>query len=472
MGEKALFGLRPSRSREAADLAAGRDDAVTGHDERQRVAAERGAGLARHAGEAGAVGQFAIGGDLALPQPQRGGVDRPAEGVDAVEVERQAGEVDSLALAIAARQGDGVVHEGRRVWRGLFQMKGGTRRLRPLSRPPLCRRPVVLGQADAGEATGAPCQGDVAESGGEDELAEGSRSRHGGAMLLKGDPSRFRRRAQGERTTSREAADSAVAGRGAGRPAPVLPPHAAVAGGRGLGYGGSGWDHEDRPDEGAALPHLIARIVLLGALLALAAGCTTSALDIDDTLSLADPELPETVSVLPSLSTGPVVDALQSVGDAAASIMPAAFAGPTPHDPAAGFASARRAVEPRSPELDALIARYASVHGIPEPLLRRVVDRESTFNPRARNGPYWGLMQILPATAGTMGYKGPPEGLLDAETNLMYAGKYLRGAYITADGNHDLAVRYYSRGYYYDAKRKGLLEETGLRPARTRLPQS
>lgn len=110
------------------------------------------------------------------------------------------------------------------------------------------------------------------------------------------------------------------------------------------------------------------------------------------------------------------------------------------------------------------------MHGIPEKLLRRVVNRESTFNPAARNGPYWGLMQILPATAGTMGYKGPPEGLLDAETNLMYAGKYLRGAYITADGDHDLAVRYYSRGYYYDAKRKGLLVETGLRPARSRMP--
>ena len=43
---------------------------------------------------------------------------------------------------------------------------------------------------------------------------------------------------------------------------------------------------------------------------------------------------------------------------------------------------------------------------------------------------------------------------------------------LLSDGDHDLAVRYYSRGYYYDAKRKGLLEETGLRPARSRMPQS
>lgn len=126
-------------------------------------------------------------------------------------------------------------------------------------------------------------------------------------------------------------------------------------------------------------------------------------------------------------------------------------------------------VAARSPELDRLIAQYAALYEVPEALVRRVVKRESTFNPKARNGPYWGLMQILPATARGMGYRGSPAGLLDAETNLKYAVKYLRGAYLVADGNHDRAVRFYSRGYYYDAKRKGLLEETGLRPARRRL---
>ena len=135
----------------------------------------------------------------------------------------------------------------------------------------------------------------------------------------------------------------------------------------------------------------------------------------------------------------------------------------------ASAAPARGAVAPRSPELDALIARYADHHEIPVELLRRVVRRESTFDPAARNGPYWGLMQVLPQTARTMGYDGPPEGLLDAETNLKYAGRYLRGAYITAGGDHDLAVRYYARGYYYDAKRQGLLEETGLGRDRRRM---
>ncbi|WP_442935560.1 transglycosylase SLT domain-containing protein [Nitratireductor sp. CH_MIT9313-5] len=117
-----------------------------------------------------------------------------------------------------------------------------------------------------------------------------------------------------------------------------------------------------------------------------------------------------------------------------------------------------------SPELDALIARYAAHYEVPERLVRRVVKRESNFNPAARNRIYWGLMQIRHDTAQTMGYRGPASGLLDAETNLKYAVKYLRGAYLTADGNEDRAVRLYASGYYYDAKRKGLLKETGLRP--------
>jgi soluble lytic murein transglycosylase-like protein len=116
-----------------------------------------------------------------------------------------------------------------------------------------------------------------------------------------------------------------------------------------------------------------------------------------------------------------------------------------------------------TPEMRALVTKYAQVHDIPESLLHRVIQRESGYNPAARNGPYYGLMQILPQTARTMGYQGPPEGLLNAETNLQYAGKYLRGAWLVSGGNEDEAVRWYAAGYYYEAKRLGLLEETGLR---------
>ncbi len=116
--------------------------------------------------------------------------------------------------------------------------------------------------------------------------------------------------------------------------------------------------------------------------------------------------------------------------------------------------------------LNRLISKYAAINDVPEALVHRVVKRESTYNPRARNGPYYGLMQIHPQTAQTMGFRGSPNQLLDAETNLKYAVKYLRGAWLLSNGSFDTAVKWYSQGYYYEAKRRGMLVETGLRPAR------
>lgn len=110
------------------------------------------------------------------------------------------------------------------------------------------------------------------------------------------------------------------------------------------------------------------------------------------------------------------------------------------------------------PELAKLIKRYAGLYGVPESLVHRVVHRESKYDPKAyhKNG-YWGLMQISYPTAKSMGYEGPASGLLDAETNLKYAIKYLRGAWLVADNKNDNAIKLYARGYYFDAKRKDML---------------
>ncbi len=110
-----------------------------------------------------------------------------------------------------------------------------------------------------------------------------------------------------------------------------------------------------------------------------------------------------------------------------------------------------------------LIQKYAKIYEIPESLIHRVVHRESRYNPKAYNrAGYFGLMQIKYNTAKSMGYEGPASGLLDAETNIKYAAKYLRGAWMTADSkaqNKEAnAVQLYARGYYYDAKRKGLTD--------------
>ena len=109
-----------------------------------------------------------------------------------------------------------------------------------------------------------------------------------------------------------------------------------------------------------------------------------------------------------------------------------------------------------------MIARHAAANGLPEALVHRVVTRESGYNPRARNASgALGLMQIKYATARGVGYSGSASGLLDAETNLTYAVKYLAGAYQAAGGNANRAVAFYQSGYY----RRGVAVARGAAPA-------
>jgi soluble lytic murein transglycosylase-like protein len=111
---------------------------------------------------------------------------------------------------------------------------------------------------------------------------------------------------------------------------------------------------------------------------------------------------------------------------------------------------------------DALVTQHAAANSIPAALVHRVIVRESRYNPRAIGaGGAMGLMQIKHATARGVGYSGPAAGLLDPDTNLTYAVRYLAGAYRAANGNADRAVAYYASGYYYAAKRRRLAGTTG-----------
>jgi soluble lytic murein transglycosylase-like protein len=121
------------------------------------------------------------------------------------------------------------------------------------------------------------------------------------------------------------------------------------------------------------------------------------------------------------------------------------------------FACTLPATASERAQIDSLVAQYARAHGIPETLVHRVIKRESDYNPRAVSRGNFGLMQIRYATARGMGYRGTASGLLDANTNLNYAVPYLANAYRVAGGNPDRAVALYAGGYYYEAKRKGLL---------------
>ena len=117
------------------------------------------------------------------------------------------------------------------------------------------------------------------------------------------------------------------------------------------------------------------------------------------------------------------------------------------------FAGAAPAMEPGA--LDAMIARHAAANNLPAELVRRVVMRESRGNARAVNAGNYGIMQIHHGTARAMGYSGEAAGLLDPETNMTYAVKYLAGAYRAAGGDSERAMSNYQRGYYTKAKRQG-----------------
>jgi transglycosylase-like protein with SLT domain len=103
---------------------------------------------------------------------------------------------------------------------------------------------------------------------------------------------------------------------------------------------------------------------------------------------------------------------------------------------------------------DDLVAKHATAHGVPEQLIRRVITIESRGNPSVINGDNYGLMQIRLGTARAMGYQGHPAGLLDADTNMTYAVKYLAGAYRAAGCDPELAISYYQHGYAGAAKAK------------------
>lgn len=140
-------------------------------------------------------------------------------------------------------------------------------------------------------------------------------------------------------------------------------------------------------------------------------------------------------------------------------IVSAALASLTVGAAALNRSSAPYPDENQKSQIDKLIVFYAKKYNVPVSLAREVVRSESEYRPLARNGPYWGLMQIRYDTAQGMGYRGTAQGLLDAETNLAFGIAYLANALKAANGNMSRGHMLYRKGYYYEAKRKRVLDE-------------
>ena len=80
-------------------------------------------------------------------------------------------------------------------------------------------------------------------------------------------------------------------------------------------------------------------------------------------------------------------------------------------------------------EFSALIERYAADNDVPAEFAHAIVEIESRFRPnvKGRHGEI-GLMQIKPATARLVGFRGPARALYDPETNIKYGMRYLAKA--------------------------------------------
>lgn len=95
-----------------------------------------------------------------------------------------------------------------------------------------------------------------------------------------------------------------------------------------------------------------------------------------------------------------------------------------------------------------LIEKYAELNGVEPELAHAIIRVESNYNPKIRGSAgEVGLMQIKPATARMMGYRGGAKGLYDPETNLRYGMKYLAMAQELGGGETCGTVLKYNAGH-------------------------
>ncbi|WP_236042489.1 lytic transglycosylase domain-containing protein [Roseibium aggregatum] len=112
-------------------------------------------------------------------------------------------------------------------------------------------------------------------------------------------------------------------------------------------------------------------------------------------------------------------------------------------------ATGKRTASDRKSNYAKLIRKAAAKHGVPVKIAKAVVEVESNFNPRARGrAGEVGLMQIKPATARGIGYRGSTKALYDPATNLEWGMKYLAGAHKRANGDLCGTILRYNAGHY------------------------
>jgi soluble lytic murein transglycosylase-like protein len=100
-------------------------------------------------------------------------------------------------------------------------------------------------------------------------------------------------------------------------------------------------------------------------------------------------------------------------------------------------------VKPRETRYDSIIDKYAGSYRLDTSLIRSMIAKESNFNARAVSPKgARGLMQLMPATAATLGVRN----IHDPEENIQGGMKYMRKLMDKFDNNLVLSLAAYNAG--------------------------
>ena len=117
------------------------------------------------------------------------------------------------------------------------------------------------------------------------------------------------------------------------------------------------------------------------------------------------------------------------------------------------FSSELNPITSGNEDIDHLIETYSEKNGLDSAFVKAVIKIESGFQPKVTSScGAMGLMQLMPATANSMGVKDA----YDPEQNIAGGTKYLKGLLDRFGGDKSLALAAYNAGPNAVAKYNGI----------------